>query len=54
MAIFKINKTDNYTIMSNQHLRNKELSLKAKRLVINNAFTSNGLGLFSSGIGCNM
>lgn len=40
MAIFKINKTDNYTVMSNQHLRNKELSLKAKRTFVDDAFTS--------------
>lgn len=34
MAIFRINKTKNYTIMSNNHLKNKKLSLKAKRIVI--------------------
>ena len=33
MAVFKINKTNNYTVMSNHHLRNKELSLKAKGLL---------------------
>jgi len=33
MAVFRINKTDNYTIMSNHHLRNKELTLKAKGLL---------------------
>ena len=33
MAVFKINKTTNYTVMSNHHLRNKELSLKAKGLL---------------------
>lgn len=33
MAVFKINKTTNYTVMSNHHLRNKNLSLKAKGLL---------------------
>lgn len=29
MAVFRVNKTTNYTVMSNHHLRNKNLSLKA-------------------------
>ncbi|MDY5627665.1 MAG: helix-turn-helix domain-containing protein, partial [Clostridia bacterium] len=33
MAIFRVKKTENYTVMSNHHLRNKELSLKAKGLL---------------------
>lgn len=33
MAIFKIEKNKNFTVMSNHHLRNKELSLKAKGLL---------------------
>lgn len=33
MAIFRIEKTDNYTAMSNYHLRDKNLSLKAKGLL---------------------
>ena len=33
MAVFKINKTDDYTVMSNTHLRDKNLSLKAKGLL---------------------
>lgn len=33
MALFKINKTKNYTVMSNYHLRDKNLSLKAKGLL---------------------
>ena len=33
MAIMRINKNKNYTIMSNFHLRDKELSLKAKGLL---------------------
>lgn len=33
MAVFRIEKTRDYTVMSNHHLRNKELSLKAKGLL---------------------
>jgi len=33
MAIFRIEKTKNYTVMSNHHLRNAALSLKAKGLL---------------------
>ena len=33
MAIFKTHKTDDYTVMSNSHLRDKELSLKTKGLL---------------------
>ncbi len=33
MAVFRIEKTKDYTVMSNHHLRNKNLSLKAKGLL---------------------
>ena len=33
MAVFKVEKTNNFTIMSNHHLQNKNLSLKAKGLL---------------------
>lgn len=33
MAVFRVEKTQNYTVMSNHHLRNKNLSLKAKGLL---------------------
>ena len=33
MAVFRINKTSDYTIMGNAHLKNKEMSLKAKGLL---------------------
>ena len=33
MAVFRIEKTKDYTVMSNHHLRNNELSLKAKGLL---------------------
>lgn len=32
-TIFRVEKTQNYTVMSNHHLRNKEMSLKAKGLL---------------------
>lgn len=33
MAVFRIEKTKNYTVMSNHHLRNAALTLKAKGLL---------------------
>ena len=33
MAVFRINKTNNYIVMSNYHLKHKEMSLKAKGLL---------------------
>lgn len=33
MAVFRIEKTNNYTVMSNYHLREKEMTLKAKGLL---------------------
>ena len=33
MAVFRIDTTRDYTVMSNHHLRNTELSLKAKGLL---------------------
>ena len=33
MAVIRINKNENYTVMSNHHLREKEMSLKAKGLL---------------------
>ena len=33
MAVFRIEKTKNYTVMSNFHLRDKNLTLKAKGLL---------------------
>ena len=33
MAVFRIERTGDYTVMSNHHLRNKSLSLKAKGLL---------------------
>ena len=32
MAVFRIERTRDYTVMSNHHLRNANLSLKAKGL----------------------
>lgn len=33
MAVIRVNKTKNYTVMSNEHLKDKSLSLKAKGLL---------------------
>ena len=33
MAIFRVDKTRDYTVMSNYHLRDKNLTLKAKGLL---------------------
>ena len=33
MAVIRVQKTENYTVMSNHHLRNKNMSLKAKGLM---------------------
>ena len=33
MAVFRVERTRDYTVMSNHHLRNKELTLKAKGLL---------------------
>ncbi len=33
MAVFRIERTRDYTVMSNHHLRNVALSLKAKRCI---------------------
>ena len=34
MAVFRVERNTGYTVMSNHHLRNKELSLKAKGLLL--------------------
>ncbi len=33
MTVFRVEKTNNFTVMSNHHLKNKALSLKAKGLL---------------------
>ena len=33
LAVFRVEKNRGYTVMSNHHLRNKDLSLKAKGLL---------------------
>ena len=33
MAVFRVEKNQNYTVMSNHHLKNRELSLKSKGLL---------------------
>lgn len=33
MPVFRVEKTRDYTVMANHHLKNKELTLKAKGLL---------------------
>lgn len=33
MAVFRVEKTRDFTVMSNHHLKNRQLSLKAKGLL---------------------
>ena len=33
MAVFRVEKTRDYTVMANHHLKNKDLSLKSKGLL---------------------
>ena len=33
MAVFRVERNSGYTVMSNHHLRNKELTVKAKGLL---------------------
>ena len=33
MAVFRVNKTNNFTVMSNHHFKNRKLSLKAMGLL---------------------
>ena len=36
MPVFRVEKNNGYTVMSNHHLRNKDLSLKAKASLFRN------------------
>ena len=48
MAVFRVEKNRGYTVMSNHHLRNKDLSLKAKGLLSQmlSVFCQVGVGRF--------
>ena len=45
MAVFRIERTRDYTVMSNHHLRDKALSLKSKGLLVHDAVLAGGLEL---------
>ena len=45
MAVFRIERTKNYTVMSNYHLRDKALSLKSKGTAFHDAVLAGGLEL---------
>jgi len=40
MAVFRVERNKGYTVMSNHHLRNKELSLKANVINLSPSFQS--------------
>ncbi|WP_243119385.1 hypothetical protein [Roseburia sp. 1XD42-69] len=44
MAVFRVERNKGYTVMSNHHLRNKELSLKAKGLLSLKRYAPQGSG----------
>ena len=50
MAVFRVERNTGYTVMSNHHLRNKELSLKAKGLLNQVAVHANTYGIYPSEI----
>ncbi len=47
MAVFRVEKNRGYTVMSNHHLRNKALSLKAKGLLSQMLSLSTGKAICS-------
>ena len=49
MAVFRVEKSRGYTVMSNHHLRNKELSLKAKGLLSQMLSLPEDWGLYPCG-----
>ena len=52
MAVFRVERNTGYTVMSNHHLRNKELSLKAKGLLSQMlSLLARRLGLYPFGAG---
>ena len=50
MAVFRVERNTGYTVMSNHHLRNKELSLKAKGLLSQMLSLPEDLGLYPCGL----
>ena len=54
MAVFRIEKTRDYTVMSNHHLRDKSLSLKAKGPSLPHALPAGGMGLYHQGAGSDL
>ena len=45
MAVFRVEKNKGYTVMSNHHLRDRDLSLKAKGL-LSQMLSAGRLGLY--------
>ena len=49
MAVFRVERNTGYTVMSNHHLRNKELSLKAKGLLSQKHIPQRGISQEEAG-----
>ena len=54
MAVFRVQKTQNYTVMSNYHLNDKALSLKAKGLLSLMLSLPGYLGLYHARVGIHL
>ena len=52
MAVFRIDKTKNYTVMANYHLRDTSLSLKAKGLLSLMLSLPEGWDYTTKGLAC--
>lgn len=53
MAVFRVEKTRNYTVMSNYHLRDKSVA-EGKGPVVPDAVAAGGLGLHHQGTGAHL
>ena len=49
MAVFRVERTSDYTVMSNYHLRDKRLSLKAKGVLSQMLSLPEDWGLYAGG-----
>ena len=50
MAVFRVERNSGYTVMSNHHLRNKELTFEKPGAVVANAVPAGGLGPYPAGL----
>ena len=52
MAVFRVERTRDYTVMCNHHLKDSNLSLKAKGAALHDALPSRRVELHHAGAGC--